>query len=147
MDWLTVSLTLELRAVLSSSPLGLQEGAGKIAAAEGIVRVILNENCNRYEYMMQFLNQVMIGLHDTVSIKETLDAEIRDKDGNVVRRERIECRAESREEKRRKKVAGTDITKWRIGNIDSCRLAPIRFVPFFPSRPRPIALNVYLCYF
>ncbi len=85
------------------SPLGLQEGAGKIAAAEGIVRVILNENCNRYEYMMQFLNQVMIGLHDTVSIKETLDAEIRDKDGNVVRRERIEYapnHAKKKEEKR-----------------------------------------------
>ena len=85
------------------SPLGLQEGAGKIAAAEGIVRVILNENCNRYEYMMQFLNQVMIGLHDTVSIKETLDAEIRDKDGNVVRRERIEVapnHAKKKEEKR-----------------------------------------------
>src|SRR5437764_10602786 len=48
------------------SPLGLQEGAEKIAAAESVANVILNENCNRYEYMMRFLNKIMVGVHDAV---------------------------------------------------------------------------------
>jgi len=72
------------------SPLGLQEGAEKIAAAENVINVILNENCNRYEYMMQFLNRVMIGVHDVISIKESVEIVIKDKDGNIVSRERID---------------------------------------------------------
>jgi hypothetical protein len=72
------------------SPLGLQEGAAKIAAAENIVNVTLNESCNRYEYMMAFLNKVMIGMHDTISIKDYVEIEIRDSDGNIVRHERGE---------------------------------------------------------
>jgi hypothetical protein len=47
------------------SPLGLQEGAAKIAAAENVVNVVLDENCNRYEYIMRFLNKVMIGVQGT----------------------------------------------------------------------------------
>jgi hypothetical protein len=50
----------------------------------------LNENCNRHEYIMQFLNKVMIGVQDTVGVKEALKVEVRDKDGNVLRRVRIE---------------------------------------------------------
>lgn len=72
------------------SPLGLQEGAGKIASAEKVVNVILNESCNRYEYIMQFLNKVMIGVQDIASVKDSVEIEVRDKDGNVVRRERVE---------------------------------------------------------
>ncbi len=68
------------------SPLGLQEGAEKVAAAEKVVNVILNENCNRYEYVMRFLNNVMVGVHDTVSIKDSVSFEVRDKDGNVIQR-------------------------------------------------------------
>ncbi len=45
------------------SPLGLQEGAKKVAAAENIVNVTLDENCNRFEYVMRFLNNVMVGDH------------------------------------------------------------------------------------
>jgi hypothetical protein len=48
------------------SPLGLQEGAEKVADAENIVKVLLNENCNRYEYIMRFLKKVMIAVQDTV---------------------------------------------------------------------------------
>jgi hypothetical protein len=70
------------------SPLGLQEGADKIAAAENVVNVILNENCNRYEFMMRFLNKVMIGLH--AGCKATVELEARDKDGNVVGRRRVD---------------------------------------------------------
>ena len=43
------------------SPLGLQEGAEKVAAAENITDVRLNENCNQFEYVMSFLKNVMIG--------------------------------------------------------------------------------------
>lgn len=73
------------------SPLGLQEGAKKIAAAENVINVILNENCNHHEYMMSFLKQVkqvMIGLQGTLRPTGTLEVEVRDKDGN--RRERVE---------------------------------------------------------
>lgn len=43
------------------SPLGLQEGAEKVAAAEGIIDVRLNQDCNQHDYVMTFLKNVMIG--------------------------------------------------------------------------------------
>jgi len=58
------------------SPLGLQEGAEKIAAAENVVNVILNENCNHHEYMMLFLNKVMIGVQDTFSVKDSVEVKV-----------------------------------------------------------------------
>lgn len=61
------------------SPLGLQEGAERIASAENVVNVILNENCNRYEYMIKFLNNVMIGFHDTIKVKDLVEIEVRHK--------------------------------------------------------------------
>jgi hypothetical protein len=71
------------------SPLGLQEGAEKIAAAENVVNVILNENCGRDEYIMKFLNKVMIGVRDSINtFKEAVELEVKDKDGKVVRGER-----------------------------------------------------------
>jgi hypothetical protein len=52
------------------SPLGLQEGAEKVAAAENILSVQLDPNCNRFEYMLSFLNRVMVGVHDRVATKD-----------------------------------------------------------------------------
>jgi hypothetical protein len=72
------------------SPLGLQEGAERVAAAENIVSVQLNEKSTQHEYVLRFLNKIMIGLHDTISFKEALEIEVRDRDGNIVRRERYE---------------------------------------------------------
>ncbi len=72
------------------SPLGLQEGAEKIAGAEKVVIVTLNENCNRHEYIMEFLNKVMVGLQDRVRMKDVVEIEVRDKDGNLIQRHRIE---------------------------------------------------------
>jgi hypothetical protein len=67
------------------SPLGLQTGAEKIAATENIVNVILNENCDRYEYIMQFLNKVMIGVRESINtFEEAVEIEVKDKDGIVV---------------------------------------------------------------
>ncbi len=69
------------------SPLGLQEGAEKVAAAENIVSVHLNEDSNPHEYVLAFLNKVMIGLRDVVSIKDSVEVVLRHKNGNVVRQE------------------------------------------------------------
>jgi hypothetical protein len=72
------------------SPLGLQEGAERVAAAENIVRVQLNEDSTQHEYVLRFLNKVMIALQDTISVKDSLEIEVLDLDGNVVRRERYD---------------------------------------------------------
>jgi hypothetical protein len=72
------------------SPLGLQEGAAKIAAAENVINVVLNENCNRYEYMMRFLEKLMIGALDTMTLKDGLELEVKDRDGKVVHCEWVE---------------------------------------------------------
>jgi len=67
------------------SPLGPQEGAAKVAAAEKVVPVTLNENCNRLEYVMRILNQIMIG--GKIDLSGTLELKATDKDGNVFHRE------------------------------------------------------------
>jgi formylglycine-generating enzyme required for sulfatase activity len=56
------------------SPLGLQEGAERVAAAENIISVRLNEDCNRYEFVLGFLNQIRLGV---------LDQGVLDMGGNV----------------------------------------------------------------
>ena len=55
------------------SPLGLQEGAAKIAQAENIINVIMNENSTRESYMLSFLNKVFIGLVEHVHATDTVD--------------------------------------------------------------------------
>ena len=59
------------------SPLGMQEGASKIASAENIKNVILDENSTTVSYLLQFLNNVMIGLDQALSIKEELKVKTR----------------------------------------------------------------------
>jgi restriction endonuclease len=58
------------------SPTGLQAGAAKIAEGEGIVSVQLNADCTEYEYVLQFLKNVMIGLHDTITFTEKVTVKI-----------------------------------------------------------------------
>lgn len=67
------------------SPLGLQEGAERVAAAEKIVSVQLDKDSTQHEYFMQFLNKVMIGVLDTLTFKDSLEIEVRDRDGKIVR--------------------------------------------------------------
>jgi hypothetical protein len=43
------------------SPLGLQEGAQKIAAAEKIISVQLHENSTPTDFAVQFLNKILHG--------------------------------------------------------------------------------------
>lgn len=68
------------------SPLGLQEGAKKVAANANIVEVVLNQDSTTTDYMLSFLNQIHIGISETVHVTDHLVIEIRDKDGNVVDR-------------------------------------------------------------
>jgi hypothetical protein len=44
------------------SPMGLQEGAKKIAAAENLLSVQLHENSTPTDFAMQFLNNIYMGL-------------------------------------------------------------------------------------
>jgi hypothetical protein len=72
------------------SPLGLQDGAEKVATAENIVSAQLDENSTRHEYVLRFLNKIMVGLADSVSFRDSLEVELRDKDGNILWRNRSE---------------------------------------------------------
>jgi hypothetical protein len=67
------------------SPLGLQEGAEKVAMAENVTNVILNQDCDRQQYIMKFLNELMIGFHDGNQGSEKLEIVVFHKDGTVER--------------------------------------------------------------
>jgi len=54
------------------SPLGMQEGASKIAATENIVSVILDEQSTKHSYVLKFLNEVMIGLPDQAKFNSSI---------------------------------------------------------------------------
>jgi hypothetical protein len=58
------------------NPLGLQEGAERVAAAENIIAVRLNEDCNRYEFVLGFLNKIMLGVLDQISIGEEVQVKL-----------------------------------------------------------------------
>jgi hypothetical protein len=55
------------------SPLGLQEGAARVAAAENIHSVLLDKDSTRTEYLLRFLNQVRIGIADRISAVEHVE--------------------------------------------------------------------------
>ncbi|MBY8157922.1 restriction endonuclease [Vibrio fluvialis] len=50
------------------SPLGTQKGADLIANHEGIISVKLNEDSTTQEYVLEFLNNICVGLHDSFSV-------------------------------------------------------------------------------
>jgi hypothetical protein len=52
------------------SPLGLQEGARKIAKAENVMSVHLGENSTTKNYVLGFLNNIFVGVTDTVCVSE-----------------------------------------------------------------------------
>lgn len=62
------------------SPLGLQKGAKKIAEAEKVVEVTLGPNSTRSDYIMGFLNQIMVGVSETIGFKESVRVVITDPD-------------------------------------------------------------------
>ena len=68
------------------SPLGLQEGAKKVAANAKIVEVKLHQDSTTTEYMLQFLDQIHIGISEKVHLTDHISSVMRDKDGNVIER-------------------------------------------------------------
>lgn len=52
------------------SPLGFQEGAKKVAAAANIMEVKLSSDSTPYEYFLEFLNKVMLGITDNVRVND-----------------------------------------------------------------------------
>ncbi len=54
------------------STIGLQEGAKKIAGAENIIEVLLAPDSTPFEYLLQFLNKVMAGVQETVTVSENI---------------------------------------------------------------------------
>lgn len=71
------------------SPIGLQDGAKKVAAKAGIVEVLLDQNSTTTDYVLSFLSQIHVGFSDGLNITDHLSIEIRDNDGNIV--EMREC--------------------------------------------------------
>jgi hypothetical protein len=55
------------------SPLGLQAGAAKVAAAQNIQTVFMNENSTRTEYMVRFLNNIFVGLSDSALATDEIE--------------------------------------------------------------------------
>ncbi|WP_417762793.1 restriction endonuclease [Shewanella sp.] len=68
------------------SPLGLQSGAEKVAQAENITSVKLTPESTTQEYMLEFLNNICIGIVDNinVSMSDSLSITIMDADGNII---------------------------------------------------------------
>ncbi|MEU8055996.1 hypothetical protein [Microbispora bryophytorum] len=58
------------------SPLGIQEGAQRIAAAEGIETVLMDANSTRTDYMLSFLKKVFRGASDTAMVTEAVSVEL-----------------------------------------------------------------------
>ncbi|WP_114780098.1 restriction endonuclease [Vibrio cholerae] len=70
------------------SPLGLQIGAEKVASHEKIISVRLDQNSTTQEYVMEFLNNIHVGLLDSVDIKvsDSFSIIVTDRDGNIIDR-------------------------------------------------------------
>ena len=66
-----------------SSPLGLQEGAEKVAKAENIRNVILDPASTTTNYILKFLNEVHVGIGEKGFGRESICVTKIDKDGNV----------------------------------------------------------------
>ncbi len=52
------------------SPMGLQEGAKKVAASAKIIEVVLDQSSTTTDYMLSFLNQIHVGFSETIQISD-----------------------------------------------------------------------------
>ena len=75
----------ETKGGIIVSPLGLQEGAAKLAQAENIYSVMLDENSTRTEYVLRFLEKMRVGKHleGKVTVKSSLSLRVIRADGTV----------------------------------------------------------------
>ena len=60
------------------SPLGLQEGATRIADAEHIISVQLSEDSTTTEYVLAFLNKLVAAVTDDAHVEDSAVAVLRD---------------------------------------------------------------------
>jgi len=58
------------------TPLGIQEGAAKIALAENIINVQLGENSTPTEFVLSFLNKVIVGMEVRAVAEMQWNAEV-----------------------------------------------------------------------
>jgi len=58
------------------SPLGLQEGAAKVASAENIQTIHMDQESTRTDYMFRFLETVFLGASDTIHVEEGASVKI-----------------------------------------------------------------------
>ena len=65
------------------SPLGFQEGAKKIAAAEGIQEILMGPESTRTDYVVKFLNKVLIGVSEQIRVTESATVIVIGPDGKV----------------------------------------------------------------
>lgn len=65
------------------SPLGMQEGATKIADAENIHEVLLDENSICTEYVLRFLEKVRVGIRGSIKPQGTLSLTVFRADGTL----------------------------------------------------------------
>jgi hypothetical protein len=65
------------------SPLDLQRGAKLVAAHANIQHVILDPRSTTSEYIMRFLNQVFIGVAESVPVKDGVTIQVI-RDGQVI---------------------------------------------------------------
>ena len=63
------------------SPLGFQEGAKKVAAAEGIHEIFMDANSTRTDYVLKFLNHIFAGISLTATATLTAAAVVTGADG------------------------------------------------------------------
>lgn len=65
------------------SPLPLQSGAQKVAKHSKITHVILSPKSTTTDYLLRFLNQIFIGLSDSVTVTDRLHIEVF-RDGKLI---------------------------------------------------------------
>jgi anti-sigma regulatory factor (Ser/Thr protein kinase) len=65
------------------SPLDLQSGAKKVAMHSNIVHIKLDPSSTTTDYLMKFLQNIFVGIGDSVAIGDTVIAEVR-RDGKLI---------------------------------------------------------------
>jgi hypothetical protein len=65
------------------SPLELQSGAKKVAAYSNVQHATLDLKSTTSDYMLRFLNQIFVGISDTVTLTDSIHIQIIE-DGKVI---------------------------------------------------------------
>lgn len=58
------------------SPLGLQDGARKVALKAYIVEVVLDENSTTTDHFLRFLDQIVVGISQALFFGDFYDGEV-----------------------------------------------------------------------